>query len=108
MSNPIRTPTHLWVEGKVKELNALNIPTYVLRRGEKMDGVIYLKITDCQALARLITQERDWDGNIQWVDMFDTAGHEERAIDAFIETTSKRDPDIWVVEIEKPDLKITL
>jgi len=108
MSNPIRTPTHLWVEGKVKELNALNIPAYVLRRGEKMDGVIYLKITDCKTLARLITQERDWDGNIQWVDMFDAAGHEERAIDAFIETASKRDPDIWVVEIEKPDLKISL
>lgn len=103
-----RIPTHLWVEAKVRELNAQNIPTFVLHRGEKMDGVILLKISNCHGNCILKTRQRNLDGILQWIDVFAEEIIDESKADDYINRSKERDPDLWAIEIEHPEMDINL
>ena len=106
--NEPRVPTHLWVEAKIKELNAQNIPAYIIHRGEKMDGVILFKIADCKGQCQLKTRQRDFDGVLEWVDVFTDEIVDEKKADEYIGRSQSRDPDLWVIEVENPALDIVL
>jgi len=103
-----RTPSHLWVEAKVRELNAQNIPTYVIHRGEKMDGVILFKIADCQGKCKLKTRQRNLDGELEWVDVFADEIIDEKKADEYITRSKTRDPDLWAIEAENSQMDISL
>ncbi len=101
-------PTHLWVEAKVKELNSQNIPTYILHRGEKMDGVILFKISDCKGQCKLKTRQRNLDGELEWVDVFADEIIDEKKADEYIQRSKERDPDLWAIEAENPEMSLML
>jgi hypothetical protein len=100
----VRTPTHLWLEAKIRELNDAGTPAYILNRGEKMDGMVVFKISDCAGTCRLLTQQRNLDGEMEWVDAVGEERVAEDKADAYIERSLKRDPDLWAVEIEDRSL----
>ncbi len=106
--NQPRIPTHLWVEAKVRELNAINIPTFILQKGEKMDGVILFKISDCQGKCKLKTRQRNFDGALEWVDVFENEIINETKADDYISRSKKRDPDLWAIEAEHPQMEVCL
>ncbi|MEM6812301.1 MAG: DUF1491 family protein [Pseudomonadota bacterium] len=101
-----RTPTHLWVEAKIKELNSKNIPAYILQRGEKMDGLIFLKISNCINKAVIVTQERNLDGDLEWIKTHADESIDEKQADEYLKRSSQRDPDIWIIEIEHRELDL--
>ena len=103
-----RIPTHLWVEAKIKELNAINIPTYVIHRGERMDGIILFKISNCQGQCMLKTRQRNLEGVLEWVDVFQDEIVDESKADEYIKRSKARDPDLWSIEGEKSDMEISL
>jgi len=103
-----RIPTHLWIEAKVKELNAQNIPAYIIHRGEKMDGVVLVKISDCQGQCQLKVRQRNFDGELEWVDVFSEKIIDEQKADEYINRSKERDPDLWAVEIESSKAEISL
>lgn len=103
-----RIPTYLWVEAKVCELNAANIPTFVTQKGEKMDGVVFVKISNCQGKCKFKTRQRNFDGVLQWVDVFEKEIIDKSKADDYINRSKLRDPDMWSIEIENPKMDINL
>jgi len=84
--------------GKVPYLAAL-----VARRGEKTGGMVLLKLNQRERGVRLLGQTRDLDGRLAWLPALEGALVPEAEAEAYIARAVKRDPDVWVVEIEHPD-----
>jgi len=97
-------PTHLWVEAKIRELSAQAIGIYVLHKGEKMDGLVLLKLNNLAGACKLLTQQRDLDGVLGWVNVFQEEIIDEKRADEYIARSLSRDPDQWVIEIETGDM----
>lgn len=97
-----RLPTHLWVGAGLARCSAAGIPAAVLHRGERMSGVVLVKITRIEEGARLLVQQRDLDGVLGWVPALKTERVPEVDADAYIDRARSRDPDLWAVEIEDP------
>lgn len=96
-----RMPTHLWVEGKIRELSANGVGVYVLHKGERMNGLLLLKIhSETSGYFQLLTQQRNLDGNLEWISVFSENDAKEEQVDAYIERSIDRDPDLWVIEVE--------
>jgi hypothetical protein len=102
MTDP-RIPTHLWLEAKIRELSTQGIGVYVIHKGEKMDGLVLLKLNDMKGSCKLLTRQRDIDGVLAWVNVFSDDVIEERKADDYISRAISRDPDLWVVEAETLD-----
>ena len=100
-----RMPTHLWVESKVRELSMQGIGVYIMQRGEKNDGTVLLKISDMAGKCKLLIQQRNLDGELEWVDALSEDILDEIKADEFSKRSIERDPDLWLIEVESPDLK---
>lgn len=101
-----RTPTHIWLDAKIRELTAQGIGVYVTHKGEKMGGLVLLKITNVQAReCKLLTQQRDLDGVLGWANVFSDEIISEQKADEYIQRSIERDPDLWVVEVEQEEMQ---
>lgn len=105
MAEDDRIPTHLWVGAGLARCSAEGVPAMVLHKGERMSGVVLVKISqlaDAPGAVRLLTQQRDLDGRLGWVAALQEERPAEDEADAYIARARGRDPDLWVVEIEDP------
>lgn len=96
-----RLPTHLLVTGQLRRCNDAGVPAFVVKKGEKMGGLVMLKLNLLGPGCRVLVQQRDLDGNLGWMTVLggETPAEETEA-DAYIARAASRDPDLWVVEIE--------
>lgn len=100
-----RTPTHIWLEAKIRELTAQGVGVYVTHKGEKMGGLVLLKIVNVQEReCKLLTQQRDLEGVLGWVNVFAEDIIAEQKADEYINRSIARDPDLWVVEVEQEEM----
>ncbi len=95
-----RIPTHLWLEAKIRELSSQGVGIYVTHKGEKMGGLVLLKLSNMKGVCKLLTQQRDIDGVLGWVNALNEEIIEEKRADDYIVRSASRDPDLWVIEIE--------
>ncbi|MGE0253134.1 MAG: DUF1491 family protein [Alphaproteobacteria bacterium] len=95
-----RLPTHLWVAAGVARCSQQGVPATVVRRGERQSGAVLLKLAMQDRLFRVLAQARDIRGKLGWMGALDGATVPEAEADAYIERAVRRDPDLWVVEIE--------
>ncbi len=95
-----RLPTKLWVMAHLRRCAVEAIPATIARRGEAMGGLVLLKLNQLEAGCRLLSQTRDLEGRLAWFPALEGKLVPEADADAYIERTVKRDPDLWVVEIE--------
>lgn len=98
-----RLPTELWLTAGLRRCSNDGIPATVVRRGERQSGTVVLKINQLEAGCRIFTQGRDPDGELVWFPALDGALVAEAEADAYLERAAKRDPDVWIVEIEHRD-----
>ena len=98
-----RLPTHIWIDAHLKRCSVEGIPAVVVNSGEKMGGTVLLKIYQAGVGCRLLSQMRDFDGNLSWYSAHDEQVIEERDADERIRKSIERDPDLWVIEIESRD-----
>jgi len=84
----------------VRRCVAAGIPVVVIRRGESERGTLILKINQLERDVRVLSQARDLSGRLGWLAAFDGAAVKEADADAYIARAIKRDPDLWVIEIE--------
>ncbi len=59
-----------------------------------------LKLNRLEQGCAMLTQTRDASGRMAWLAAKAGALMEEEEADAYIERAVKRDPDLWVIEIE--------
>jgi hypothetical protein len=100
-----RIATSFWIEGALRQCNALNMPAYVLQRGADFSGTLALKLYVPAKGAKVLIQSRNENGALIWVEAVKPRqdGQEyiaESEADAYIARAISRDPDLWVVEIE--------
>ncbi len=104
-------PTGLLVEATLAPLNAKGLYYYIQQKGNHASGVLLVKLNGLNGKVRLRTQERNFmDDILEWVSPLppSDAGEEtleESEADAYIQRAIKTDPDLWVVEIEAPEMK---
>lgn len=99
-----RLPTHLVVEIKLREITAQGLSYYIAHKGERMGGLILLKLSNMKGQCKLLTQQRDLDGVLGWINALGEELIEERQADDYITRSTNRDPDLWVIEIEDREM----
>lgn len=83
--------------------HAQGMPSFVLRRGERMGGTVLLKLNLLGPGFRILTQVRGLDGKLAWMSGLGNDPRPEAEVEAYIEKAVRRDPDLWVIEVEHRD-----
>jgi len=97
---PPRLKTSLIVQAalRVSSLNA--IPMVVARRGDGDAGTILVKLNQLDLGCTVLAQTRTPKGELAWLKATGEQPVGEDTADAYIARQVKRDPDLWVIEIE--------
>lgn len=93
-----RMTAEFWVQAYLTRLRLVEIPAFVVARGDNTAGAVLVKMNtlDGQAVAfhrsfDLMTGERTW---------IELANGDETSIDDAIARQRNFDPDLWVIEVE--------
>jgi len=105
MEDDARLPTGLWLEAKLREMEAAGVSYYVTNKGAYAGGMVMLKLNGLKGVCRLLIQQRDIDGVLGWIDALDQEQVEEKKADDYIRRSIARDPDVWAIEIEDRAMK---
>ncbi len=103
MSEP-RVKAKLWVQVALRLGDGAGRPGAVLRRGDPDAGGVLIVLRGREGLC-VLSQVRAGEGDVSWMRGTGAAPVEQSAADAYIERQVGRDPDLWVVEFEAPDLQ---
>jgi hypothetical protein len=100
MTTDGRLSTELWVMGHVRQCIAQGIVATIAHKGDAWGGAVILKLNLLGPGFRILSQTRDLEGRVAWLQANGGTPMPESEADAYIERQVKRDPDLWVVEIE--------
>lgn len=98
-----RVKSSLWVSAALRLGAADGRHGVVVRKGDPDSGGI-LVLLRSRAGYVVLSQTRDAQGNPAWLRATGPDPTEERVCDAYIARATDRDPDLWVLEFESPDL----
>ena len=100
MTTDGRLSTELWVSAHLRRCNDQGLFAAVVRKGDAWGGALIVKLNLLDGTFKLLNQTRDIDGNVAWLGVQQGALMTEADASTDIERQVKRDPDLWVVEIE--------
>lgn len=100
MTEDVRLPVSIWIDAHLRRLNERGQGYYILNKGTFSAGALLLKINLLDGFCHVLTQIRDMDGNLGWMNALKEERVAESEADAYIRRAVDRDPDIWAVEIE--------
>ncbi len=98
-----RVKAGIWVSMALRLANISGRSGAVLRKGDPDSGGILCVLRGREGLV-VLTQVRDAEGRLAWMRGSGTAPVDEQTADAYVERQVRRDPDLWVVEFDAPDL----
>ncbi len=94
----MRLTADIWVSAYLTRLRLLEIPAFVVQRGDNTAGAVLIKLNTLDGQA--CCYQRSFDlmtGARRWVVL--TAG-QEADVDQSIAKQRSFDPDLWVIEVE--------
>lgn len=95
-----RLPTGLWIEASLRHLTEQGVPYYIANKGAYQSGTVLLKLNTLENGCLVLTQIRDLEGQLGWMNALKDERVAEADADAYIRRAVDRDPDVWVIEIE--------
>jgi hypothetical protein len=95
-----RLKSAIWIKALIRRCDIAAIPVAVLARGDDDAGAILLKFNCRDTGCLVLSQARGRDGELFWMKATGPAAVAETEADAYIERQRRRDPDLWVLEIE--------
>lgn len=99
-----RVKAGIWVSMALRLGDIAGRPGAVLRKGDPDSGGILCVLRGREGLMAL-SQVRDAEGRAAWLRATGPVPVDQQAVDGYVDRQVKRDPDLWVVEFEAPDLK---
>ena len=91
--------TDVWVGALIRRAEQGGAFAAVLRKGDPRAGAVLVKVLARKSgAARLFASAVRGEGETVWMEP--VASRPESDLDAYVERTRLRDPDIWVVEID--------
>lgn len=99
-----RVKAGIWVSMALRLADIAGRSGAVLRKGDADAGGILCVLRGRGGLM-VLAQARDSEGRAAWVRGTGEAPVTDEVADAYVERQVKRDPDVWVVEFDTPDLK---
>lgn len=92
-----RLTAEFWVQAYLTRLRLVEIPAFVVKRGNAEAGAVLIKLNTLDGNAQAFTRNFGAEGLRVWSSLSDDV---EALVDAAIERQKKFDPDLWVVEVE--------
>jgi hypothetical protein len=99
-----RVKAGIWVQMAMRLSDISGRPAVVVRKGDPDSGGILCLLRGRDGLV-VLSQVRDAEGRPAWLRATGEAPVDDAAADAYVARQVGRDPDLWVVEFEAPDLK---
>jgi hypothetical protein len=99
-----RVKAGIWVSMALRLSDIAGRAGAVLRKGDPDSGGILCVLRGREGIM-VLSQVRDAEGRPAWLRGTGAAPVDDQAADAYVERQVKRDPDLWVVEFDAPDLK---
>lgn len=98
-----RVRTEIWVSAGLRQWTTRGMGAYVQRRGDAERGMVLLKLSRWRAGCTVQSLTRDLDGKLAWLPALKGELVSEADADAYVAREVKRDPDLWVIEVETTD-----
>jgi hypothetical protein len=95
-----RLKTVLWVQALVRRCDLAAVAVAVAAHGDADSGAVLLKFSDRDGGCSVLAQARGRQGELVWMRATGPKPVAEAEADSYIARQRRRDPDIWVVEIE--------
>ena len=95
-----RLKTGLWIKALIRRCDLAAIAAAVVARGDGDSGAVLLKFNARDDGCSVLTQARGRDSELIWMRATGPTPVAEADADSYIARQRRRDPDIWVVEIE--------
>jgi hypothetical protein len=93
----------IWVQMALRLSDMAGRSGAVLRRGDADSGGVLCVLRGRDGLV-VLTQILDAEGRRAWMRGTGAAPVGQEAADAYVERQVRRDPDVWVIELDAPDL----
>ena len=98
-----RVKAGIWVSMALRLADMAGRSGVVLRRGDADSGGILCVLRGRDGLV-VLSQVRDAEGRPAWLRGSGAAPLDQAGTDAYVDRQLKRDPDLWVLEFDAPDL----
>jgi hypothetical protein len=95
-----RLKTGIWVKALIRRCDLAAVAVAVVVRGDGDSGAVLIKLNARDDGCSVLVQARAPDGELIWMRATGAAPVGEADADSYIERQRRRDPDLWVVEIE--------
>jgi hypothetical protein len=95
-----RLKTEFWIRALIRRCDLAAVAVAVVARGDVDSGAVLLKFSDREAGCSVLAQARGPDGELVWMRATGPEPVAEADAESYIARQRRRDPDIWVVEIE--------
>jgi hypothetical protein len=93
-----RLSARVWIDAYLRRLGLVNIPAYVIHKGDPTAGVVMVKVNTLDGSATCYQRSFDlMTGERAWVVLAEGA---EASVDASIARQIGFDRDLWVIEVE--------
>ena len=99
-----RVKAKLWVQMALRLGDGDGRPGAVLRSGDADAGGVLVVLRGREGLS-VISKMQSSEGEAAWIRGTGPAPVDQETADAYVARQVKRDPDLWVVEFEAPDLR---
>jgi hypothetical protein len=98
-----RVKTGIWVSMALRMADIAGRSGVVIRKGDPDSGGILCVLRGREGLV-VLSQVRDAEGRPAWLRSTGPTLVDDATADAYIARQVKRDPDLWVIEFDAPDL----
>jgi hypothetical protein len=95
-----RLKTGIVIQAALRLATQQAIPMVVARRGDADAGAILIKLNQLEHGITILAQTRTLEGELAWLRATGAEPVDEPTADSYIARQVKRDPDLWIVEIE--------
>ena len=94
----MRLTAEIWVSAYLTRLRVIEIPAFVVKRGDGTAGAVLVKMNTLDGKA--CCYQRSFDlmtGDRKWMVLVEG---DEASVDASVAKQRSFDPDLWVIEVE--------